>query len=138
MTVVEDRNNGSNPADSGTNDDVNENGSGGDNDEWYSDGGWWADAFNYVSIGAGFISAGLGVASLVFPPFAVVGVPAAAIFGGIAMGAGALSTLFTSIEYGFTSGEFMWSAAGTALSLVTYGQSRWITPVAKRVAPAVK
>lgn len=54
------------------------------------------------------------------------------------MGAGALSTLFTGIEHGFTSSEFMWAAAGTALSLVTYGQSKWITPVAKRVAPVVK
>lgn len=68
----------------------------------------------------------------------MVGLPAAAIFGGIAMGAGALGTLFTGIEYGFTSSEFMWSAGGTALSLVTYGQSRWVTPVAKSVAPVVK
>ncbi|MFE3640618.1 hypothetical protein ACFXOM_06305 [Streptomyces sp. NPDC059169] len=42
------------------------------------------------------------------------------------MGSAALSTLFTGFEYGFTSSEFVSFAAGTALVLVTFGQSKWI------------
>jgi hypothetical protein len=75
---------------------------------------------------------------MVFPPFAVIGVPAAAIFAGVSVGAGVLSTLFTGIEYGFTSSAFAWSAAGSALSVVTFGESKLLTPVAKEVAPVVK
>lgn len=41
------------------------------------------------------------------------------------MGA-ALGTLFTGIEHGFSSSEFIGSAVGTGLSLVTFGQSKWL------------
>ncbi len=53
------------------------------------------------------------------------------------MGAGALSALFGGLEHGFTSGPFVESASRAALSLVTFGQSRWVAPVAKKVAPVV-
>ncbi|WP_437579397.1 hypothetical protein [Sorangium sp. So ce887] len=42
------------------------------------------------------------------------------------IGTAGLSTLFTGIEYGFTSSKFASSSASTALVLVTLGQSKWI------------
>jgi hypothetical protein len=116
------RENGSNPADSPTHDQVNPNGSNGGGEDWWSDAGWYASAFNNISIAAGFISAGLGIASLAFPLLA----PAAGVFAYISLGAAGLSTVFTGIEYGFTSGEFASSAGSTALGLLTFGQSKWI------------
>ncbi|UIX35297.1 ALF repeat-containing protein [Streptomyces sp. GQFP] len=129
----QERDSGSDPADNGTHDDVNENGTGPEREDWWSDAGWWADAFNTVSVASGLIGAGLGLASLVFPPLA----PVAAFFGYVSMGAGALGAIFTGIEHGFTSGPFIESAGRAALGLVTYGQSKWVVPVAKKVAPVV-
>ncbi|MFJ6787055.1 hypothetical protein [Streptomyces angustmyceticus] len=37
-----------------------------------------------------------------------------------------LNVLFTGIGYGWSSGEFRSSLAGAALSVVTFGQSKWI------------
>lgn len=51
---------------------------------------------------------------------------AAGFFAAVSTGASGLGTLFTGIEHGFTSGEFFESAIGTGLSLVTFGQSKWI------------
>ncbi|MBW8738823.1 MAG: ALF repeat-containing protein, partial [Streptomyces turgidiscabies] len=112
------------PADKDTNDQINPNGTGAvaDADEWWNDAGFYADAFNAISVGAGFLAAGCALAALVFPPAAA----AAGFFSAVSMGAGALGTLFTGIEHGFTSGEFVESAVGTGLSLVTFGQSKWL------------
>ncbi|NDZ57398.1 hypothetical protein G3I47_08940, partial [Streptomyces anulatus] len=110
------------PADSGTNDQINPNGTGADADEWWNDAGFYADAFNAISVGAGFLAAGCALASFVFPPAAA----AAGFFAAVSTGASGLGTLFTGIEHGFTSGEFFESAIGTGLSLVTFGQSKWI------------
>ncbi|MDX3524066.1 ALF repeat-containing protein, partial [Streptomyces scabiei] len=110
------------PAHKDTNDQINPNGTGADADEWWNDAGFYADAFNAISVGAGFLAAGCALASFVFPPAAA----AAGFFTAVSMGAGALGTLFTGIEHGFSSGEFIESAIGTGLSLVTFGQSKWI------------
>ncbi|MDQ0760572.1 ALF repeat-containing protein [Streptomyces canus] len=111
-----------NPADKDTNDQINPNGTGADADEWWNDAGFYADAFNAISVGAGFLAAGCALAAFVFPPAAA----AAGFFSAVSMGAGALGTLFTGIEHGFSSGEFIESAIGTGLSLVTFGQSKWL------------
>jgi hypothetical protein len=116
------RQNNTDPADKDTNDQINPNGTGGDTDEWWNDAGFYADAFNAISVGAGFLAAGCALAAFVFPPAAA----AAGFFSAVSMGAGALGTLFTGIEHGFSSGEFIESAVGTGLSLVTFGQSKWI------------
>ncbi|MER5604385.1 hypothetical protein ABT085_46420, partial [Streptomyces sp. NPDC002265] len=121
------RANGTDPADSSTHDHVNSDGSNGDNDEWYTDAGFYADAFNYISIGTGFVAAGLGMASLAFPPLA----PVAMAFGYVSLGTAAISTVFTGFEYGFGSREFAMSAAGTALGLITFGQSQAIGALGK-------
>ncbi|WP_432072057.1 ALF repeat-containing protein [Streptomyces wuyuanensis] len=110
------------PADKDTNDQINPNGTGGDADEWWNDAGFYADAFNAISVGAGFLAAGCALAAFVFPPAAA----AAGFFAAVSMGASGLGTLFTGIEHGFSSGEFIESAIGTGLSLVTFGQSKWI------------
>ncbi|WP_208647980.1 ALF repeat-containing protein [Streptomyces tirandamycinicus] len=110
------------PADKETNDQINPNGTSADADEWWNDAGFYADAFNAISVGAGFLAAGCALAAFVFPPAAA----AAGFFAAVSMGASGLGTLFTGIEYGFTSSEFIDSAIGTGLSLVTFGQSKWI------------
>ncbi|MGI5048331.1 ALF repeat-containing protein, partial [Streptomyces sp. JAC25] len=110
------------PAGRGTNDQVNPNGTSPDADEWWNDAEFYADAFNAISVGAGFLAAGCALAAFVFPPAAA----AAGVLAGISMGAGALGTLFTGIEHGFSSSEFIGSAVGTGLSLVTFGQSKWL------------
>lgn len=56
-----------NPADKDTNDQINPNGTGADADEWWNDAGWYADAFNAISVGAGFLAAGCALATFVFP-----------------------------------------------------------------------
>lgn len=66
----QDRENGRDPADSETHDQVNPNGSNGDNDEWWNDAQFYADAFSYISIGTGLVAVGLGLAALAFPPLA--------------------------------------------------------------------
>lgn len=119
-----DRENGNNPSDSPTHDKVNKKGSDGDGEgeDWWEDAGWYANAFNNISIATGFISAGLGLGSLLFPPLA----PFAAGFAWVSLATAGLSTVFTGIEYGIFNGKFASSAAGTALALVTFGQSKWI------------
>ncbi|MDX2584920.1 ALF repeat-containing protein, partial [Streptomyces sp. WI04-05A] len=112
-----------NPADNDKNNQVNPNGTAnGDADEWWNDAQFYADAANVVSIGAGFLSAGCALAAFVFPP----ALAAAGFFAGVSTGAGALGTLFTGIEHGFTSGAFWESAAGTGLSLVSFGAYKWV------------
>ncbi|MFC8215783.1 ALF repeat-containing protein, partial [Streptomyces sp. NPDC057296] len=130
------REEGRDPADNGTNDEVHPNGTGtgsGSEEDWWSDAGWWADAANKVSIASGFIAAGLGLASLAFPPLAA----GAAFFGYVSLGAGALGALFTGIEHGFTSGAFVESLGGTALNLATFGRGKLVTTGIKKVAPVV-
>ncbi|MEV6421048.1 hypothetical protein [Streptomyces sp. NPDC051662] len=61
----------------------------------------------------------------------------AAVFGAISFGAAALSSVFTGIEHGFSSGEFYDSAIGTALNVFTRGQSKWLVPAAKKVISPV-
>ncbi|MFB6835370.1 ALF repeat-containing protein [Streptomyces hydrogenans] len=117
-----DRDSATDPADSSTHDQVNPNGSNAGGEKWYEDAKWWADTANYVSIGTGFLAAGLGIASLAFPPLAV----GAVVLGYVSLGAGALSAVFTGMEYGFTSSEFAASAGSALLGLVTFGQSKWI------------
>ncbi|MER7105410.1 ALF repeat-containing protein, partial [Streptomyces humidus] len=128
------RQQGQNPADSDTHDDVHPNGTGsGQDEDWWSDAGWWADAANKVSVAAGLIAVGLGAASLVFPPLAA----GAAFFGYVSLGAGALGALFTGIEHGFTSGEFVSSAGEAALNLATFGRGKLAKPLVKKAAPVV-
>ena len=107
-----------------------------DSDEWWNDAQFYADAANVVSVGAGLLAAGCTLAGFVFPPaFAAAG-----FFAAVSTGASAISTVFTGIEHGFTSSDFWWSAAGTGLSLVTYGQSKWLgalKPASTAVKPVV-
>ncbi|PPS70839.1 hypothetical protein BZZ08_07205 [Streptomyces sp. MH60] len=124
---------GRDPADNESNDDVHPNGTGSGKEDWWSDASWWADAANTVSIASGFIAAGLGLASLVFPPLAV----GAAFFGYVSLGAGALGALFTGLEHGFTSGEFVKSIGGTALNLATFGRGKLVVSAGRKVAPVV-
>ncbi|NEA43206.1 ALF repeat-containing protein, partial [Streptomyces sp. SID11385] len=132
------RQNKQNPADNDGNDQVNPNGTKGhgDSDEWWNDAQWYADAFNVVSVGSGFLAAGCTLAGTVFPP----ALGAAAVFAGISGGASVISSVFTGIEHGFTSSEFFWSALDSTLSLATFGASKWLTPakaLGKSVVPEV-
>ncbi|MDN3058785.1 hypothetical protein PH213_30415 [Streptomyces sp. SRF1] len=111
------RESGNNPVDSSDNDSV----SGGES-PWWRDAGWWADATNKLSITTGFISAGLGMSSLVFPPAAVP----AGIFASVSLALGGISAVFTGIEHGFTSQKFWGSVGSASLALITFGQSKWI------------
>ncbi|MEU3763303.1 ALF repeat-containing protein, partial [Streptomyces albogriseolus] len=130
----EQRANKENPADNNKNDQVNPHGTGdGDSDEWWNDAQFYADAANVVSIGAGFLAAGCGLAAIVFPP----ALAAAGFFAGVSAGAGALGTLFTGIEHGFTSGAFWESAVGTGLSLVTFGAYKWVGAADKALGGAL-
>ncbi|MEU7405123.1 ALF repeat-containing protein, partial [Streptomyces sp. NPDC044948] len=133
----EQRQQGRNPADSGTNDEVRPNGTdtgtGGEGEDWWSDAGWWADTANKVSVASGLIAAGLGAASLVFPPLAA----GAAFFGYVSLGAGALSALFTGIEHGFLSGEFVSSVGSAALNLATFGRGKAVKSLVKKASPVV-
>ncbi|MFD9486700.1 hypothetical protein ACFWBX_22510, partial [Streptomyces sp. NPDC059991] len=130
-----DRADGRNPADSQTHDQVNENGTGPKRENWWEDAGWYADAFNCISIGSGLLAGTLGLASLAFPPLAL----GAAFFGAVSAGTSALSALFTGIEHGFTSGPFLKSASNAALGLLSAGQSKWLKPLGQKVAaPVVK
>ncbi|MCF0077649.1 ALF repeat-containing protein [Streptomyces lomondensis] len=111
------------PANNDKNNQVNPNGTAdGDADEWWNDAQFYADAANVVSIGAGFLAAGCALAAFVFPP----ALAAAGFFAGVSAGAGALGSLFTGIEHGFTSGAFWESAVGTGLSLVSFGAYKWV------------
>ncbi|WP_392958755.1 hypothetical protein [Streptomyces sp. LN245] len=112
------------PAANDRNNQVNPNGTKdpADSDEWWNDAQFYADAANAISIGTGFLSACCFAAGFVFPPaFA-----AASVLAGVSTGASAIGTLFTGIEHGFTSSEFGWSAAGTGLSLVSFGATKWL------------
>ncbi|HEY9332143.1 MAG TPA: ALF repeat-containing protein, partial [Streptomyces sp.] len=123
LAAEEQRKNNQNPADNDKNNQVNPNGTAdGDADEWWNDAQFYADAANVVSIGAGFLAAGCALAAFVFPP----ALAAAGFFAGVSAGAGALGTLFTGIEHGFTSGAFFESAVGTGLSLVSFGAYKWV------------
>ncbi|MEU1771112.1 MULTISPECIES: ALF repeat-containing protein [Streptomyces] len=118
------RESGKNPIDTPENDQVK-----GDDTPWWRDAGWWANATNWASIGTGFLSAGLGIVGLIFPPAAPILEP---IAGGLAIASvalGGISALFTGIEHGFTSSEFWASAGSAALGLITFGQSKWIGAV---------
>lgn len=57
--------------------------------------------------------------------------PFAAGFGCASLATAGLSSLFTGLEYEFSSGEFSSSAGGTALGLLTFGQSKWIGAITK-------
>ncbi|MEU9954079.1 hypothetical protein AB0E15_38220, partial [Streptomyces sp. NPDC047939] len=123
LKAQEQRDKNQNPADGDKNNQVNPNGTAdGDADEWWNDAQFYADAANVVSIGAGFLAAGCALAAFVFPP----ALAAAGFFAGVSAGAGALGTLFTGIEHGFTSGAFFESAVGTGLSLVSFGAYKWV------------
>ncbi|MER5378041.1 ALF repeat-containing protein, partial [Streptomyces sp. NPDC002553] len=128
------RDTGQDPANNDKNNQVNPNGTAaGDADEWWNDAQFYADAANVVSVGAGFLAAGCALAATVFPP----ALAAAGFFAGVSAGAGALGTLFTGIEHGFTSGAFWESAAGTGLSLVTFGAYKWVGAADKALGGSV-
>ncbi|MFJ5637060.1 hypothetical protein ACIQF5_31065 [Streptomyces goshikiensis] len=112
---------GKSPADSAENDTVKTD------VPWYKDVKWWANATNYVSIGYGFISAGLGIAGIFFPPLEAVALG----FGIASVGMSAISTVLNGFAYGWTSSEFQASLGGTALGLITFGQSQWIGALGK-------
>ncbi|MFC8213080.1 ALF repeat-containing protein, partial [Streptomyces sp. NPDC057296] len=132
---------GHNPADSPTHDKTNSGGSSGDKDEWWNDAQFYADAFNWISIGSGFLAAGAAFIAPWTGPFAPAVAAAAGVLGWVSLASAGLSTLFTGIEHGFGSSEFAGSLVGTSLGLLTFGQSKWIgatlegvaSPVAKRV-----
>ena len=132
---------GRNPADSPTHDKTNSGGSAGDKDEWWNDAQFYADAFNWISIGSGFLAAGAAFIAPWTGPFAGPVLAAAGVLGWVSLASAGLSTLFTGIEHGFGSSEFAGSLVGTSLGLLTFGQSKWIgatlegvaSPVAKRV-----
>jgi hypothetical protein len=126
--AAEQRESDTDPSDSPTHDDVHSAGSDGD-EPWYSDAAWWADITNRASIATGFVAAGLGFASVVFPAGAWVTGPLAAGFGYASLALGALSNVFTGIEYGFTSGEFVDSLKGSAVALVAFGAGRAARPL---------
>lgn len=131
-----------NPADFVTHDKANSGGSQGDSDEWWNDAAWYADAFNWGSIVSGFVAAAAAFAAPWTGPAAPFVGALAGLSGWVSMGSAGLSTLFTGIEYGVDSGEFLGSLTGTGLGVLTLGQSKWIghvlggvaSPIAKRAS----
>lgn len=125
----ENQESGTNPADDPTNDQVNPNGTSGGEDEWWNDAGWYADVFNTVSKTTGYGSTGCLVIAL-YPPASEAALLAAAQLGQYSMVSSTLGTLFTGIEYGFTSSKFGHSVAKTALNLIFFGQGTAIGKLA--------
>ncbi|MYS40697.1 hypothetical protein GTY23_05470, partial [Streptomyces sp. SID5998] len=116
---------GQNPADTSDNDDVK-----GGLPWWKKDARWLANATNWASIGTGFASAGIGLVGLgvgvFFPPAGLALEGIATGFGYASLAFTGLNVLFTGIGYGWTSSEFQSSLGSAALSLITFGQSKWI------------
>ncbi|MFK8912127.1 hypothetical protein ACJA3G_34545, partial [Streptomyces sp. YS-3] len=130
-----DRDANRNPSNTTTNDTVNPKGSQPGKDEGWNDPKWWADTADKVSIAAGFLAAGFGLACVFFPAAPVLG-SIAAVCLGISVVAAGVSAIATGFEHGFFSAEFASSAGRLSLQLVTRGGGRALSaakPVAKKV-----
>ncbi|WP_328741511.1 hypothetical protein OG436_01790 [Streptomyces caniferus] len=116
---------GKNPADTPENDKVKD-----DLPWWKAGARWLANATNTASIAAGFGSAGfallgLGVGAF-FPPAGAALELFAGNLGYASLAFTGLNVLFTGIGYGLTGVEFKSSLVSAALSVITFGQSKWI------------
>ncbi|MGW0538337.1 hypothetical protein [Streptomyces sp. NPDC003032] len=120
-----------NPADSPTHDQVNQSVISTGAEEWWNDAGWWADVFNNTSAATGLLATGLGGISLLFPPAAPATAPVALVLGGVSLATAGIGAIFSGIEHGFGSAEFIQGAGSTALGIVTRGGSRGIGLVKK-------
>ncbi|MEU1093227.1 hypothetical protein ABZ389_08145, partial [Streptomyces sp. NPDC005877] len=140
-----DRDANRNPSNSTTNDQVNpkgtQPGSGSQpgnqpgKDEWWNDAKWWADTADKVSVAAGLLATGFGIACVFWPAAPVLGSIAAVCLGVSAVASG-ISALANGIEYGFGSAQFAAAAGRSALQLVTRGGGRAASvakPVVKKV-----
>ncbi|MGW9081249.1 hypothetical protein [Streptomyces kronopolitis] len=121
---------GKNPADTPDNDKVK------DGLPWWKESAQWlATATNWASIITGFFSAGFGVLGLgvgmAFPPAGAALELLAGHLGAASLAFTGLNVLFTGIGHGWTSGDFKSSLASAALSVITFGQSKWIGALSK-------